>query len=437
MDEQQVTLLEQETKKEEVVSQLPESFEYTTVKKRARHAAPTKPTTVVKRVFGGIGIALLSVIVLVVATFLFIFYSPWTHEYRDQYILMTYHTSNPWLCTWFFSQETIDEVLDNNSFKEPEPVIPNEPAEPDEPDEPNEPAAPIEFATSDKYPAEVIYDDGEVQIIKFSGTTSKGKYTARLIQVKDPSRMTLGVTKNVGDKDNPTKKPGKGQIIADMCKDNDALCGINAGGWVDINGVGTGGIPLGTVVKDGVMTVYTEEENHTIIGFDYKNRLVMGKFNPYQVASLGIRDAVSWREPAVLIRGGVMAEFSGLAGGYDPRSAIGQREDGMVLLLVVDGSSKRSIDGANFALMADILHEFGAINAANLDGGTSSSMALNGKIINTVCNPAIVSRGRYLATTWLVKNVSEDDVQTDATTTTVVTGDTTTVLATTTTTQVQ
>ncbi len=423
MDEQQVTLLEQETKEEIAASQLPDSFEYTAAKKHARHAAPTKPTTVVKRVFAGIGIGLLSLIVLIVAVFLFIFYSPWTHEYRDQYIMMTYHTSNPWLCTWFFSQETIDEVLRNNSFKEPEPVVPNEPNEPDEPDEP---AAPIEFATSEKYPAEVIYDDGEVQIVKFSGKTAKGKYTARLIQVKDPSRVSLGVTKNVGDKDNPTKKPGKGQILTDMCEDNDALCGINAGGWVDVNGVGTGGIPLGTVVKDGVMTVYTEEENHTIIGFDYKNRLVMGKFNPYQVASLGIRDAVSWREPAVLIRGGVMAEFTGLAGGYDPRSAIGQSKDGVVLLLVVDGSSKRSIDGANYALMADILHEYGAINAANLDGGTSSSMALEGKLINTVCNPAIASRGRYLATTWLVKNADADDAQTNATTTTVVTGDSTT-----------
>ncbi len=430
MDEQRVTVVEQETQQETVV-QPPRPLEYTVEKKRARHAAPVKPSSVVKRVFAGIGIGLLSVIVLIVAVFLFIFYSPWTHEYRDQYILMTYHTSNPWLCTWFFSQDTIDTVLENNSFKEPEPTPDPVPDVPDEPDVPVEPQ-PIEFATSEKYPAEVIYDDGEVQIIKFSGTTPKGKYTARLIQVKDPSRVTLGVTKNVGDKDNPTKTPGKGQIIADMCNDNDALCGINAGGWVDVNGVGTGGIPLGTVVKDGVMTVYTEEENHTIIGFDYKNRLVMGKFNEYQVASLGIRDAVSWREPTVLIRGGVMAQFSGLAGGYDPRSAIGQREDGMVLLLVVDGSSKRSIDGANYALMADILSEFGAINAANLDGGTSSSMALEGKIINTVCNPSIVSRGRYLATTWLVKNVAADDTQTD-TTTTVATGDTTVSSATTTT----
>jgi bla regulator protein BlaR1 len=399
-------------------------LEYTTVSKgRARHAAPLTKGRIVGRVFAGIGIGLGACIVLIVAAFLIMFYSPWFHEQRDQYILMTYRTSNPWLCTWFFSQETIDEVFERNSIVEPEGDTDTDlvTPEPDpEPDTPPKTFAPI----SEKYGGKIVFDDGSVQIVEFSGTTPKGKYTARLIQVLDASRVFLGQTNNLGDVE--TGKAGRGQTIVSMCEDNDALCGINAGGFLDNGGVGSGGIPLGTVVKDGEVKVYADDVvngktlEHTIIGFNEDDVLIMGSFTEEEIKEQRIRDGMSWRTPAVLVLNGEMAEFTGLAGGYDPRSAIGQRADGTVLLLVVDGSYKRSVDGANYALLADIMNEYGAVNAANLDGGTSSVMALQGKVINTNCNPAIVSRGRYLATSWLVKNVNEtassDTVASESTT---------------------
>lgn len=365
---------------------------------------------IVKRLLCRIGIALLSLLLLIVFIFLFIFYSPWTKQTRDQYILTTYMTSNPWLCTLFFSQETIDQVfLENGSEIPDEPMDPSlitpypPPSTQEETEtEEKEPEKPVKpFHTSEKYIGETVYDDGEVQIVKFSGTTPVGKYTARLIQIKDPSRVFLGVTNQVGE---INQRPGRGQLITEFCNTNDALCGINAGGFVDEGGVGSGGIPLGTVIKDGVWKTYTNEWNHSIIGFDRENRLVMGSYNEEQCKEMGIRDAMSWRQPALLILNGEIVEQYGLAGGYDPRSAIGQGADGTVFLLVADGSAIRGVDGANFALMADILYSYGAVNAANLDGGTSSCMALNGELINTVCNPPIAHRGRYLATAWLVKN---------------------------------
>ncbi len=368
---------------------------------------------IVKRVLCTVGIFLLSLLLAVILIFLFILYSPWTRELRDRYILMTYMTSNPWLCTTFFSQETIDRVFMENGSE-----IPDEPQDPSlitphpspetgvetgtEETKTEEPQKPIKpFHLSEKYPGESIYDDGEVQIVQFSGTTPVGKYTARLIQIKDPSRVFLGVTNRVGSVGGSA---GHGQLISDFCTTNDALCGINASGFVDEGGVGSGGIPLGTVIKNGIYTVYTNEWRHSIIGFDENNMLVMGEFTEEECRDRGIRDAMSWRQPALLILNGKIVEQYGLAGGYDPRSAIGQCADGTVLLLVVDGSSLRGVDGANFALMADILYSYGAVNAANLDGGTSSCMALNGKLINTVCNPPIAKRGRYLATAWLVRN---------------------------------
>ena len=93
---------------------------------------------------------------------------------------------------------------------------------------------PIEFKTSEEYPGEIIYDDGEVQIVKFTQRTNTGKYTARIIQVKDPSRVVLGVTNKLGK---------RGQLLGDFCTTNDALAAINAGGFVDDGGHGNGGTP--------------------------------------------------------------------------------------------------------------------------------------------------------------------------------------------------
>ena len=386
---------------------------------------PGKGKRILKRVLLTAGITVLSLIILLVSTFLFLLYSPWTHTFRDRYVLMTYQTSNPWLCTLFFSQETIDGIFERNGSDQPDdavdtslikPFITVEPDVTQTPEVlstpgaiqtpmPSPTKAPITstpapilaspFKTSAKYKSTTIYHDGSVCIVEFSGKTDIGKYTARMIQVRDPSRVTLGVTDRLGE---------RGQHLAKMCTSNNALCGINAGGFVDEGGQGHGGTPLGVVVKDGVYNVYTEETDHTIIGFNRDNILVMGKFTEEDIQTYGIRDAMSWRYPAYLMLNGEVVTYHGLAGGYDPRSAIGQCADGTVLLLVVDGSSLRGIDGVDFAMMADMMYEFGAVNAANLDGGTSSTMALNGKVINSVCNPQVAYNGRWLATGWLVKN---------------------------------
>ncbi len=402
-------LLEQEAPVESPVVPAPESHKKT-ARRGARHAAPRakKPLwlRIVLYVLSGLGVA----VSLVVAFFLTLFYSPLLPQWRDQYVLMTYQTSNPWLCTMFFSQESIDAVFDRHTVSTPGGETNTDLI--DVP-EASEPEVKKEFSVSQKYAGETLYDDGEVQVLKFSGKTNRGKYTARLIQIKDPARVMLGVTNQLGK---------RGQTIVDMCQTNNALAGINAGGFVDIGGVGNGGTPTELVVKDGVLTVFEEKESYEIIGFNQNNVLVLGTYTVDEIPALNLRDAISWgvlRWKPALILNGNRAEFSGLAGGYDPRSAIAQREDGLVMLLVVDGSELRGKDGANMELVTDILWEFGAVNAANLDGGTSSAMALEGELINTICNPAIASRGRYLATSWLVKNVggAADNTVTNSTNT--------------------
>lgn len=359
------------------------------------------------RILKWIGITLGSLLLVVVIAFLTMFYSPWFPQARDQYILMTYKTSNPWLCTLFFTQEQIDDAFERNSVVAPEGETDPDLVAPggNEEEEPE----PITFNTSEKYKGEIIFEENGVQILEFSGKNSGGgKYTARLIQVLDPSRVFLGLTNQLVEPDDPNADgfSGDGQLIGDMLIMNDAICGINAGGWNDPKGIGSGGMPKDIVIKDGVIKQYDDLERHNIIGFNNDNVLVLGNYSNDEIIANGIRDGMSW-EPFLIVNG-QKAETSGIAGGFDPRSAIGQRADGAVLLLVVDGSTLRGIDGANMELLMDIMWEFGAVNATNLDGGTSASMGLNGKIINTVCNPAIVHRGRYLNSCWLVKNIPAD-----------------------------
>ena len=70
-----------------------------------------------------------------------------------------------------------------------------------------------------------------------------------------------------------------------------------------------------------------------------------------------------------------------LLSGVNPRTAIGQRADGAVLLLVVDGRQAYSL-GATHNDLVDIMLEYGAVNACNLDGGSSSMMWFEDGYVN-------------------------------------------------------
>ena len=366
------------------------------------------------RILKWIGISILSLLLVVVLAFLTIFYSPFFPKIRDRYILMTYKTSNPWLCTWFFTQEQIDDAFERNSIVAPEGETNPDLVAPGGNEE--EKPEPITFSTSEKYQGEIIFEENGVQILEFSGKNpGGGKYTARLIQVLDPSRVFLALTNQFVEPNTPNADAwtGNGQTIGDFIDTNDAICGINAGCWNDPGGVGGGGLPQDIIIKDGVIKQYDTKERHNIIGINKDNVLVLGNFSNEEIIANNIRDGIAW-EPFLIVNG-EKAAASGVAGGYDPRSAIGQRADGAFLLLVVDGGPTyltRGIDGVNFEFLMDVMWEFGAVNASNIDGGTSSSMGLKvdgkGKIINTVCNSEIAHRGRYLNTTWLVKDVPAD-----------------------------
>jgi len=65
-----------------------------------------------------------------------------------------------------------------------------------------------------------------------------------------------------------------------------------------------------------------------------------------------------------------------------PRTGVGQLKDGRIILVAVDGRQPDSVGLTNFEL-AQTLARLGAVNAMSLDGGGSTTMAYDGRVLNT------------------------------------------------------
>lgn len=213
-------------------------------------------------------------------------------------------------------------------------------------------------------------------------------YTGYMMIVPDPSRVIMGCV--------PEHFGGRGYTVSDMAEQFDAAAAINAGSFHDPDGQGNGSIPEGIVVYDG--EVYNGERGSRdgFVGIDSNYIMHVGIFDEAQVRELDIRYGCCFG-PVLLANGEpVLAE--GNTGGLNPRTAIGQRSDGAILMLVVDGRQVASI-GATYWDLVEIFQEYGAVNACNLDGGSSTLMWYQGEYINN-CASAIGIRP--VPTTFLV-----------------------------------
>lgn len=65
-----------------------------------------------------------------------------------------------------------------------------------------------------------------------------------------------------------------------------------------------------------------------------------------------------------------------------PRTAVAKLKDGKFLMVTVDGRQPGASVGMSLPELAEMLLEFGATDAMNLDGGGSTAMFLNGRIVN-------------------------------------------------------
>ena len=329
-------------------------------------------------------IIFLILMVLGISTVLFLLYGPYS-GFREWLITSAMTTMNhQYLATWFYSDETIKEVMEKNKVVETEETSNPELIEV----EPQEQVVEYE----NEYERAVLEKEYEGQSYKIIDIKGKG-YTGYLAVVYDASKVSVVTTKNLGT---------SGQYLVKMAEQNNALLAINGGGFVDENYSSTGGTPMGITISNGkIVTSSSYSGSGGIIGFTKENKLVLGKMTAKEAINMGIRDAVSFG-PFLIVNG--EASFIKGNGGWGtaPRTAIGQRKDGIVLMLVIDGRTVAR-PGADMKDLTEIMLNYGAYNAANLDGGTSSAMVVDNKLINDPIDSAGKHKTRPIATGFIVK----------------------------------
>ena len=190
--------------------------------------------------------------------------------------------------------------------------------------------------------------------------------------VLDPSRVILGSS--------PSDYGIRGYTVEQYVDNFNAVAGVNAGGFLDPNGTGNGSTPDSVVVFDGEIYFAGYGCAWGIAAIDGDHILHVAKrMTPQELVENDIRYAVCYGP--VLVSNGEPADPDSLAKSLNPRTALGQRSDGAMLLLVIDGRQVSSI-GASYQDEVDIMLRYGAVNALNLDGGSSSVMWYEGDYIN-------------------------------------------------------
>ena len=142
-----------------------------------------------------------------------------------------------------------------------------------------------------------------------------------------------------------------------------------------------------------------ESEKVDFIGMTKDGNLIAGMYNKKELSELGAIEGLSFGPPLIINGEKVIKSGDGVWG-ISPRSAIGQKKDGTVLFLVIDGRQPGYSIGATLVDVQNIMYEQGAYIAANLDGGSSTTLYYNGNVIN---KPADLLGERMIPTAFVVK----------------------------------
>jgi exopolysaccharide biosynthesis protein len=307
-------------------------------------------------------ITMIIIDILVACCFIFTYAIP---TVRNVVIMTSLNTkTHQYIAYTFYSEETINKVIAADSFipisddvKLDDIVISNEERD----------------SYDDEYDEAILTrDEGneDYKLLKIK----VGGYDAYLVAIYDPSKIQLIHSKTFGT--------GTGQErIKNMCTRYGGTVCINGGMFVD-NGLGSD-IPMGYLIKNGKIIWQDNDGPANLIGFTNDNKLLLVNATGEEAINMGMRDALEFGP--FLIVNGKSIEYNSSVGGYSraARVAIGQRKDGTVLFLVTEGTHAF---GPNMGEIIEVLKQYKAYNAANLDGGSSTQLAINGNLINSPKN---------------------------------------------------
>jgi exopolysaccharide biosynthesis protein len=309
-----------------------------------------------KMIFAFLGYNLIFAAVL--APFI-VFWGPF-QSLKAMAVGSVYTSRHPQVVKAFLSQTEIDKIMDQTNSQ----VVSNESS--------------ITHFNS-------VNESSGITIEDIQGPNFKGK----VMLIKDPKRVKLAITKQIGI---------TGERVSDLVKDSGAIAGINAGGFYDPNGKGNGAFPDGLTVHNGIL-VHNNVANQTvnIVGFNDQGRLVIGNMTASQLGENHIQEAVSFT-PNLIVNGKPVITGDG-GWGIAPRTGIGQMADGTVIFVVIDGRQPTWSIGATLRDLMNVFENYHAVNAVNLDGGSSSEMVYNGKVVNKLWD---IFGERYIPTAFVV-----------------------------------
>ena len=259
------------------------------------------------------------------------------------------------------------------------------------------------------------HPDG-IYIEDYQGAT----FNAYIMVISDPANVFMGTSAEKYS----TSIPGKrlNEVMAEA--DDSIVAAINAGAFFD-NGTSdpiVGSVPAGLVYSGGqkVWNAYKDmipaETGGGFVGFTDDNILVVAKsMTEEEAEKLNIRDGCEFG-PVLIMNGVVNQEAYNKNSGWNPRTAIGQRDDGAIIFVCIDGRQAGSV-GGTYKDVIDIMIEYGAVNACNLDGGSSSVMLYRdtqglygpaGEVTMINNYSVLQSQPRRMPNYWLVRSASEE-----------------------------
>lgn len=309
-----------------------------------------------------------------------VMYGPWDY-FKNLFVTTAMKTrSHKYLAYVFYSEEMVGKIMSNNYF-----ITIDEDVNLDD----------IVIDTSekkkykDKYEEELFTrdpDNDSYKVINVKVGNAKGY----LIAIYEPEKVRLLRTKKFN---NGTF----GDRVVDMCKRYGGTVCINGGGFA--NGLSNGSdIPIGYVIDDGEVIWpqnNTDESRGNIIGLTEEGKLkLMNNATGTEALDAGVKYGLEFG-PFLIVNGKSM-EIVGMPYGVANKCVIAQRKDGLMMFLVTEGETY--IDGASLKDVVETLEKYGAYNAANLDGGQSTSLVINNKLVNSPNYLAKKQGGRYVVT---------------------------------------
>lgn len=300
-----------------------------------------------------------------------------------------------WIPSLFLDEQTMDQIQNGSEVLPP-------------PQESRPPEVVVEFAEDNTIDPWADCPDG-IRIEKVHGRT----FTATVMLIRDPASVYLGTSSKTFD------LSINGNRILQQMKKEGAVAAINGGAFNDDGTANSyiGSLPMGMVVSNGEILWDDGKSYEGFVGLTEDHTLVVAdSMDRAAVREMKIRDGCCFG-PVFIKDGKKNDAVYGMDTSFNARTAIGQRADGTIIFLCIDGRQAGSL-GATYADAMELMVQLGAVNACNLDGGASTVMAYRdtygrygseGEVV--LCNSyaLIQASARRMPTFFMVRDTEGED----------------------------